>query len=69
MFDRPKSRTEEYFKYMDDIVRKMEEKYPISVYGFSDYDSISFYWILPNGEHDRNPCRMSFNMFVSLLER
>lgn len=64
MKPRPKVRSKNYFKYMSELIEKAEALMGISVYGFSDYCTISFYFKHADGTLDRNPCTCG----VSILE-
>lgn len=65
----PPINSKKYHEIMDKIVKSIEEKLNISVYGYTDYKRIAFYWLDENGKIFGESCSIPFSVAKRYLEK
>jgi len=61
--------SEEYYKLIVEVIKTVEKKLNVSVYGYTDYIRISFHWLDEEGKPFGDPCSMPFSIAKKYLEQ
>jgi hypothetical protein len=63
----PTLKTSAYFTFMETLIEDFQNAFPVSVYGFTYYGHVAFYWKLPTKEIDSTPVEIPTSTLLKLL--